>query len=113
LHFVAPLLSRQKPEITVLHVQETQLGESGEFAEACLISGDKTLKDYRHAPITKAASGDYVEETLRELISGDYDLVVLGAYGHERPKMIKAISDEALTLVSRTTRPVLVYREKE
>jgi hypothetical protein len=28
-----------------------------------------------------------------------YDLLVLGAYGHKRPKYLKVISDEALNLV--------------
>jgi hypothetical protein len=38
--------------------------------------------------------------------------VVLGAYGHRRPKYLKMISDEALNIVRLTTRPVLVYRDK-
>jgi nucleotide-binding universal stress UspA family protein len=112
LRFIAPLLSRKKPEVTVLHVQETSLGESDGFAEACLLQGERTLSELAYAPITKAAQGDFVEEALREIATGDYDLVVLGAYGHERPKVLKVISDEALTIVSRTLCPVLVYRDR-
>ncbi|HEC32388.1 MAG TPA: universal stress protein [Deltaproteobacteria bacterium] len=113
LHFIAPLLARKKPQITVLHVQETELGESKEFAEACLLYSDNVLKSFDHAPIMKHAEGDFVRETLNEILANDYDLLVLGAYGHQRSKIFKVISDEALTLVSRTTTPVLVYRNKD
>ena len=112
LRFIAPLLSRKRPEITVLHVQETALGESDGFAQACLLQGQRTLSELGHAPVTKGVEGDFVDETLREITTGDYDLVVLGAYGYARPKYLRAISDEAITVVSRTVRPVLVYREK-
>ena len=45
LEFIAPLFARKKPEITILHVQETQRGESEEFAEACVMTGEETLKE--------------------------------------------------------------------
>jgi nucleotide-binding universal stress UspA family protein len=112
LQFIAPLMERKKPEITVLHVQETNLGESDEFAEACLLQSDKSLKSVGHTPIMKSAQGDFVDETLKEIMIGDYDLVTLGAYGHEPPKALQFISDEAINIVSRTARPVLVYRDK-
>ena len=75
--------------------------------------GRETLEKLGHQPETKAVTGDFVDETLKEIISGNYDLVVLGAYGHQRPRLTKMISDEALSIVSRTTRPVLVYRNKD
>ncbi len=112
LRFIAPLLVRKKPEITVLHVQETELGESREFAEACLLYSNRTLKAFDHTPVIKHTEGDFVTETLNEILANDYDLLVLGAYGHQKPKILRVISDEALTLVSRTTTPVLVYRDK-
>jgi len=37
---------------------------------------------------------------------------VLGAYGHNRPRYLNLISDEALNLARLTTRPILVYRDK-
>lgn len=113
LNFISPLMLRKKPEITILHVQETKLGESKEFAEACLLHGDNTLRKYGHDPVTKKTEGDFVDETLKEIINGDYDLVFLAAYGHKRPKYLRTLSDETIKIVSRTTRPVLVYRDKE
>jgi nucleotide-binding universal stress UspA family protein len=112
LRFLAPLLARKKPEVTVLHVQETALEESDGFAEACLLQGRETLAGAGLHPVAKAARGDFAEEALKEVVTGDYDLVVLGAYGHQRPKFLKIISDEAINLVSKTMRPVLVYRDK-
>jgi len=112
LEFLAPLLERKKPHITVLHVRETDKGESEEFAHACTMLGKETLEKLGHSPEVREAAGDFVDETLKEIISGNYDLVVLGAYGHDRPRIAKMISDEALSIVSRTTRPVLVYRNK-
>jgi len=112
LEFVAPLFIARMPEITVLHVQETKMGESDEFARGCLLTGDETLRKYEHKPITKMVKGDFVDEILKEVATERYDLVVLGAYGHKRPKYLKVISDEALNLVRLTTRPVLVYRDK-
>jgi nucleotide-binding universal stress UspA family protein len=112
LRFVAPLFGRRQPEVTVLHVQETALGESDGFAAACLTSGRRTLEAEDLRPETRAIQGDFVDETLKEVLTGDHDLVVLGAYGHERSRLLKVISDEALNIVSRTLRPVLVYRDK-
>lgn len=112
LRFIAPLLARKNPEIHVLHVQETALGESEEFAENCLLQGENILKKLGHTPALKAGEGDFVDETLKEIMIGDYDLLVLGAYGHERPKYLRVLGDEAIHIVNRTTRPVLVYRDK-
>jgi nucleotide-binding universal stress UspA family protein len=112
LKFVAPLLAARNPEITVLHVQETEHGESEEFAAACLLQGDQTLKQLGHAPVTKMAKGDFADEILKDVVVERYDLIVLGAYGHKRSKYLKVLSDEALNLVRWTTRPVLVYRDK-
>ncbi len=112
LEFLAPLFSRKKPEITILHVQETEWGESEEFAESCLFTGDETLRSYGYTPVKKMAKGDFVDEILKAVAVERYDLLVLGAYGHKRPKYLKVISDEALNLVRLTTRPVLVYRDK-
>ncbi len=112
LEFIAPLFARKKPEITIMHVQETEWGESSEFAQACLLTGDETLRQYGHTPKKKTAQGDFVDEILKAVAVERYDLLVLGAYGHQRPKYMKVISDEALNLVRLTTRPVLVYREQ-
>ncbi|MEW6262318.1 MAG: universal stress protein [Thermodesulfobacteriota bacterium] len=111
LEFIAPLLARKKPEITVLHVQEMEKGESREFAEACVLTGRDTLQSHGFSPVTKLAQGGFEEEVLKEVALGRYDLVILGAYGHKRPKYLPVISDEALNLARLTTRPVLVYRE--
>jgi nucleotide-binding universal stress UspA family protein len=110
LEFIAPLFARKKPEITIMHVQETELGESEEFAESCLLTGEDTLREYGFEPLKKTAQGDFVDEILKAVAVERYDLVVLGAYGHKRPKYLKVLSDEALNLVRLTTRPVLVYR---
>jgi nucleotide-binding universal stress UspA family protein len=112
LKFVGPLLARKKPQITVLHVQENGRGASGEFAQACLLEGNRTLKDLGHEPEIKTKKGEYVDEVLQEVKSSPYDLVILGAYGHSKPKLLRMISDEALNLVRSTTRPVLVFRNK-
>jgi nucleotide-binding universal stress UspA family protein len=112
LKFVGPLLARKKPQMTVLHVQENGRGASAEFGQACLIEGNLTLKDLGHEPETKTKKGEYVDEVLREVKNSPYDLVVLGAYGHSKPKLLQMISDEALNLVRSTTLPVLVFRGK-
>jgi nucleotide-binding universal stress UspA family protein len=111
LEFIAPLFVKQKPEITVMHVQETALGESEEFARACVLTGEETLRKLGYTPVKKMATGDFVDEILKAVAVERYDLLVLGAYGHKRPKYLKVISDEALNLVRLTTRPVLVYRD--
>ncbi len=111
LEFIAPLFAKQKPEITILHVQETERGESPEFAQACVMTGRETLRRLGFEPVTKASKGDFEEEILKEVAVGRYDLVVLGAYGHKRSRYLPVISDEALNLARLTTRPVLVFRD--
>ena len=113
LEFIAPLFAKKKPEITVLHVQEMEQVESEEFVEACLRTGDETLRRYGYAPIKKIAKGDFVEEILKAVAIERYDLLVLGAYEPKLPQYLKVISDEVLELVRLTTRPVLVYREDQ
>lgn len=105
LEFIAPLFARKKPEITVLHVQETERGESQEFAEACLLTGDETLRQHGPVPVKKMAKGDFADEILKAVAIERYDLLALGAYGHNVPKYLKVISDEALNLVRLTTPP--------
>lgn len=111
LEFIAPLFTKKKPEITVLHVQEMDQGQSVEFLEACPMTGDEILQRYGYAPIRKIAKGDFVDEVLKAVAVGRYDLLVLGGYEHKFPKYSKVIGDEVLNLVKLTTRPVLVYRE--
>ena len=111
LEFIAPLFSKKKPEITIMHVQETELGETEEFAQACVLTGEETLRRSGFTPIKKTAQGDFVDEILKAVAVERYDLLVLGAYGHKRPKYLKVMSDEALNLVRLTTRPVLVFRD--
>jgi nucleotide-binding universal stress UspA family protein len=113
LEFIAPLFAKKKPEITIMHVQETGLAESEEFAQACVLTGEQTLRDFGYQPVKKMAKGDFVEEILKDVAIERYDLLVLGAYGHKKPRYLKVISDEALNLVRLTTRPVLVYRESK
>ena len=111
LEFIAPLFAKRLPEITIMHVQETARGESEEFAQACVMTGRDTLVNLGYEPVTKTAQGDFEEEVLKEVAVERYDLVVLGAYGHQIPKYLPVISDEALNLARLTTRPVLVFRE--
>jgi len=110
--FIGPLLAKKKPGITVLHVQDGSPRADEEAARACLLEDEKALTDLGHQPEIKMRNGDFVDEVLREVKTAPYDLVVLGAYGHSRPKLLRLISDEALNLVRSTTRPVLVFREK-
>jgi nucleotide-binding universal stress UspA family protein len=110
LKFIGPLFQKARPEITLLHVQETEMGETEEFAQECLLEGRQTLKKSGYDPLQKMARGEFVEEILKDVARERYDLLVLGAYGHRRPKYLRLISDEALNLVRLTTRPVLVYR---
>ncbi|MGC8658628.1 MAG: universal stress protein [Desulfomonilaceae bacterium] len=112
LEFIAPLLVGKSAEITLLHVQETGQHESEEFASQSLQEGAQILRKFDFEPITKIAKGDFVEQILRDVAVHRYDLVVLGAYGHKRPKYLKLLSDEALNLARLTTRPILVFREK-
>lgn len=111
LEFIAPLFAKKNPEITIMHVQETGRGESEEFAQACVTTGRETLAKLGYEPVTKTTKGDFEEEVLKEVAVQRYDLVVLGAYGHQHPKYLPVISDEALDLARLTTRPILVYRE--
>ncbi len=111
LEFIAPLFAQKKPEITIMHVQETALGESQEFAQTCVLTGEETLRQHGFTPVKKLAQGDFVDEILKAVAVERYDLLILGAYGRQRPKYLKLISDEALNLVRLTTRPVLVYRD--
>jgi len=112
LRFAARLLARKKAEITLLHVQETGQRESDEYARTSLQKGAQILRSLDFEPITKMAKGEFVEEILKDVAVNRYDLIILGAYGHTRPKYLKLISDEALNLARLTTRPILVYREK-
>ncbi len=112
LSFIAPLLAGKNAEISLLHVQETGQSESDEFARASLQRGAQILRESDYDPITKMVKGDLVEEILKDVAVHRYDLIVLGAYGHKRPKYLKLISDEALNLARLTTRPILVYRNK-
>lgn len=113
LNFMGKLLSDKKVGITLLHVQETSQSESDEFARASLQKGAQILRKFDLDPITKMARGEFVEEILKDVAVHRYDLVVLGAYGHKLPRHLKLISDEALNLARLTTRPILVYREKD
>jgi nucleotide-binding universal stress UspA family protein len=112
LKFTAPLLAGKNAEVTLLHVQETGQHESDEFARQSLQKGAQILRKFDFEPITKMTKGDFVEEILRDVAVHRYDLVVLGAYGHIRPKYLKLLSDEALNLARLTTRPILVFRDK-
>jgi nucleotide-binding universal stress UspA family protein len=111
LEYIAPLFARQKPEITIMHVQETALGESEAFAQQCVLTGERTLRQAGYNPVKKMAQGDFVDEILKAVAVERYDLLVLGAYGHNRPKYLKVLSDEALNLLRLTSRAVLVYRD--
>jgi nucleotide-binding universal stress UspA family protein len=110
LEFIAPLFARKKPQVTVLHVQEPEAGQSIEILDACLRTGDETLLQYGYPYQKKIANGDFVEEILKAVAVERYDLLVLGPYEHDS-KSLKVMSNEVLDLVRLTTRPVLVYRE--
>lgn len=112
LRFAAPLLQARRTEITLLHVQEMGHKESEEFARTSLQKGAKILRGLDFDPITKMAKGELVEEILKDVAVNRYDLVILGAYGHKRPKYLKLISDDALNLARLTTRPILVFRDR-
>lgn len=112
LHFTASLLAPKKPQLTLLHVQETGRQESDEFASTCLRKGAQILRQFDYEPVTKMAKGEFVEEILKDVAVHRYDLIVLGAYGHNKPRYLKLISDEALNLARLTTRPILVFRQK-
>ncbi len=112
LEFIAPLLVRKKPEITIVHVQETNNGETEDTAKTCMTNGYETLRKIGHEPKIKILKGDFVDEILHEIRGSLYDLIVLGAYGRGKPKLRDLISDEALNLVRSTTKPILIFRNK-
>ncbi len=112
LKFITPLLTQKRAQITLLHVQETGSSENDEFARSSLQHASQILRDVDLEPLTKISKGDFVEEILKDVAINRYDLVVLGAHGHNRPRYLDLISDEALNLARLTTRPILVYRDK-
>lgn len=113
LSFAGKLLSKKNVQITLLHVQETGQSESDEFARTSLQKGAQILRTFDLEPVTKMVRGELVEEILKDVAVHRYDLVVLGAYGRKRPRYLRLISDEALNLARLTTRPILVYRDKD
>lgn len=40
LNFIGPMLLKKKPEITIIHVRDTDDMESQEFADACVLKGE-------------------------------------------------------------------------
>ena len=112
LNFISPLRLKRKPKITLMHVRDTDDQESQEFADACVLKGESTLKKLRHLPETKLAAGNVVEEVVREISLNPYDLVVLGARGFGKSGRFNILSEKSLQIIRRTTRPVLLYRPK-
>jgi len=112
LNFISPMLLKRKPKITLMHVRDTDDQESQEFADACVIKGESTLKKLKHLPETKLAAGNVVEEVVREISLNPYDLVVLGAQGFGKSGRFNILSEKSLQIIRRTTRPVLLYRPK-
>lgn len=113
LEFIGPLLSRRKPQITIMNVDDSNGDGARETAEACVLEGRSTLEDWGHKPTVKTETGDFVEEILKDVARSRYDLLVLGAYGSDTSKYLRMLSDEALNLVRLTNRPVLVFRERD
>ena len=112
LNFISPLLLKRKPKITLMHVRDTDDQESQEFADACVLKGESTLKKLKHLPETKLAEGNVVEEVVREISLNPYDLVVLGAQGFGKSGRFNILSERSLQIIRRTTRPILLYRAK-
>ena len=112
LEFIGPLLVKERPEITIMHVREADPEESGEFAEACILKGESILKRLDHQPQSKLISGNVVEEVVREVTLDNYDLVVLGARGFGKSGRFNILGEKSLQIVRRITRPVLLYRLK-
>ncbi|UCG20239.1 MAG: universal stress protein [Deltaproteobacteria bacterium] len=112
LNFISPMLLKRKPKITLMHVRDTDDQESQEFADACVIKGESTLKKLKHLPQTKLAAGNVVEEVVREINLNPYDIVVLGAQGFGKSGRFNILSEKSLQIIRRTTRPVLLYRPK-
>lgn len=112
LNFISPMLLKRKPKITLMHVRDTDDQESQEFADACVLKGESTLKKLEHQPETKLIAGNVVEEVVREITLSPYDLVVLGAQGFGKSGRFNILSEKSLQIIRRTTRPVLLYRPK-
>ena len=112
LSFIGPMLLRKKPAITLMHVRDTDDQESQEFADACVLKGESTLKKLEHLPQTKLVEGNVVEEVVREITLDNYDLVVLGAQGFGKSGRFNILSEKSLQIIRRTARPVLLYRPK-
>jgi nucleotide-binding universal stress UspA family protein len=112
LNFISPMLLKRKPKITLMHVRDTDDQESQEFADACVLKGESTLKKLKHKPEAKLVAGKVVEEVVREIALNPYDLVVLGAQGFGKSGRFNILSEKALQIIRRTTRPVLLYRPK-
>ncbi|HYA01842.1 MAG TPA: universal stress protein, partial [Syntrophobacteria bacterium] len=58
LEFIGPLLVKERPEITIMHVREADREESLDFAEACILKGESLLKRLEHRPQNKLVSGN-------------------------------------------------------
>jgi len=112
LNFLSPMLLKRKPKITLMHVRDTDDKESQDFADACVLKGESTLKKLKHLPETKLAAGNVVEEVVREISLNPYDLVVLGAQGFGKSGRFNILSEKSLQIIRRTTRPILLYRPK-
>jgi nucleotide-binding universal stress UspA family protein len=112
LNFISPMLLKRKPKITLMHVRDADDQESQEFADACVLKGESTLKKLKHLPETKLSAGRVVEEVVREIALNPYDLVVLGAQGFGKSGRFNILSEKSLQIIRRTTRPVLLYRSK-
>jgi len=112
LEFIGPLLVKERPEITIMHVREADREESLDFAEACILKGESLLKRLEHRPQNKLVSGNVVEEVVREITLDNYDLVVLGARGFGKSGRFNILGEKSLQIIRRITRPVLLYRPK-
>jgi len=112
LNFISPMLLKRKPKITLMHVRDVDDQESQEFANACVLKGESTLKKLKHLPETRLSAGRVVEEVVREIALNPYDLVVLGAQGFGKSGRFNILSEKSLQIIRRTTRPVLLYRSK-
>jgi nucleotide-binding universal stress UspA family protein len=112
LNFISPMLMKRRPKITLMHVRDADDQESQEFADACVLKGESTLKKLKHLPETKLSAGSVVEEVVREIALNPYDLVVLGAQGFGKSGRFNILSEKSLQIIRRTTRPVLLYRPK-
>ena len=112
LNFISPMLLKRKPKITLMHVRDTDDLESQEFADACVLKGESTLKKLKHQPETKLATGNVVDEVVKEINQSPCDLVVIGAQGFVKPGRFNILKEKSLEIIRRTTRPVLLYRQK-